>query len=155
MAAPYTFRIQPGLLMNMPFGVSWFAFLSFTLSYRRQKKKSLSSKSTSCYFFLKIPICSDISKAVSSDISFYEDIHSFLACLETSVCCGPGTGLISNLGSRAHWHLLVSLFPTVTLFLLLHSQWATCFWDFVCLFGWLLLLFYFKNIFIFLIINRY
>lgn len=135
MAAPYTFRIQPGLLMNMPFGVSWFAFLSFTLSDRRQKKKSLSSKSTSCYFFLKIPICSDISKAVSSDVSFYEDIGSFLACLETGVCCGRGTGLISNLGSRAHGHLLVSLFPMVTLFLLLHSRWSTRFQSFVCLVG--------------------
>lgn len=91
MAAPYTFRIQPGLLMNVPFGVSWFAFLSFTLSYCRQKKKSLSSKSTSSYFFfLKIPICSDISKAVSSDISFSKDIGSFMACLETGIAVDEG-----------------------------------------------------------------
>lgn len=49
-------------------------------------------------------------------------------------CCGWGTGLISNC---AHWHLLVSLFSTITFFLMLHSQWSTCFPGFVCLLVWL------------------
>lgn len=91
MAAPYTFRIQPGLLMNVPFGVSWFAFLSFTLSYCRQKKKKVYPvNQLHLNFFLKIPICSDISKAVSSDISFSKDIGSFMACLETGIAVNEG-----------------------------------------------------------------
>lgn len=55
-----------------------------------RKKKVYPVNQLHLIFFLKIPICSDISKAVSSDISFSKDIGSFMACLETGIAVDEG-----------------------------------------------------------------
>lgn len=139
----YTFKIQPGLLMNMPFAVPCFTLLSFALEYLRQGKKTVYplNQLQDYIFFWKSPICSGISKSVSWDIKLmwgHEQLSGFLGIwqlLLTKDCpylqpWEPSTLSFASFSIFDSQDLLSGSVSVI------HVFWGfLCLY--VCLFGWL------------------